>query len=79
MVKSASTVGIELIRKLNQVLAEPKVKQVFVYVNPEVAAHVMAQERNMIKPLERHFRKSIKINEDPSRHIEDIKVEEVSS
>lgn len=79
MVKSASTVGIELIRKLNQVLAEPKVKQVFVYVNPEVAAHVMAQERNMIKPLERHFRKTVRINEDPSRHIEDIKVEEVCS
>lgn len=79
MVKSASTVAIELVRKLNQVLSEPKVKQVFVKVNPEVAAFVISKERNMIRPLERQFRKSVRITEDPSRHIEDIMVEEVSS
>jgi ribonuclease G len=76
-VKSASTVAIELIRKLNQILADPKSKGVFVSVNPEVAKYVISPERNMIRHIERHFRKNIRITEDPSRHIEDIKVDEV--
>jgi len=78
-VKSASTISIELMRKLVQMLAETKARGVFVSLHPDVASYVVAPERNMIKPLERRFRKTIRVIDDPNRHIEDIKIEEGSA
>jgi hypothetical protein len=45
-------------------------------MHPEVAYFVSAPERNMIKPLERRFRKNIRVIEDSNLHIEDIKIEQ---
>jgi len=75
-VKSASTISIEFTRKLGISLAETKARGVFVYLNPEIASYVSDPKRNMVKPLERRFRKTIRIIEDPRRHIEDVKIEE---
>jgi ribonuclease G len=76
IVKSISTLAIELARKLEKFLAESKAHEVFVSLHPEVAYHVSAPERNMIRPLERRFHKAIRVIEDPNLHTEEIKIEE---
>jgi len=76
LVKSPSTISTELIRKLQPTLAQTRARDIFVSLNPEVASYVIGQERQMIRPLERHFRKNIKIISDPTRHMEEIKIEE---
>ncbi len=76
MVKSVSTVAIELVRKLERMLMESKAREVFVSLHPEVAYHVSAPERNIIKSLERRFRKTIRIIEDPNLRTEEVKIEE---
>ena len=79
IVKSVSTVSLELMRKLEHFLIETKSRDVFVSMHPEVAYYVSSPERNMIKPLERRFRKNIRVIEDPNLHIEDIKIEQKSA
>ncbi len=75
IVKSVSTIAIELMRKLEQALQDVKPREVFVSLHPEVACHVFNPDRNMIKPIERRFRKAIRVIEDPNLPIEDIKIE----
>lgn len=76
IVKSVSTVSIELMRKLEHALQNIRSREAFVSLNPEVAVHVSSPDRNMIRPLEKRFRKTIRIIEDPNIPVEDIKVEE---
>jgi ribonuclease G len=76
MVKSVSTISIELMRKLEGVLQDTKSRDVFVSMHPDVAYYCSGPERNMVKPLERRFRKNIRIIEDPGLHLEDIKIEQ---
>ncbi|MBN1526901.1 MAG: Rne/Rng family ribonuclease [Candidatus Omnitrophica bacterium] len=75
-VKSALTVSIDLMRKLERALFEaPRARELFVSLHPEVAAYVSSPEKNMVKPLEKRFRKTIRIVEDPNQHLEDIKID----
>ena len=76
IVKSISTISIELMRKLERVMQEARSSEVFVSLHPEVAYYLSSPERNMIKPIERRFRKTIRIIEDPNIHIEEIKIEQ---
>ncbi|MCM8790438.1 MAG: Rne/Rng family ribonuclease [Candidatus Omnitrophica bacterium] len=76
IVKSISTVSIELIRKLESILQSSRSREVFVSLHPEVAYYISSPEKNMIKPLEKRFRKAIRVIEDPNIHIEDIKIEQ---
>lgn len=76
IVKSVATVSFDLMRKLERVLMDARVREVFVYLHPDVAYHLLSPERNMIRPLERRFRKVIRIVDDPKMHIEEIKIEE---
>ncbi|MFH1190561.1 MAG: Rne/Rng family ribonuclease [Candidatus Omnitrophota bacterium] len=76
MVKSISTISIELIRKLEYVLQNTRPRELFVSMHPEVAYYVSSPEKNMIRSLERRFRKDIRIIEDPNIHIEEIKIDE---
>lgn len=75
-VKSVATVAIGLMRKLEGVLSEARAREVRVSLHPDVASYTMAEERNMIKPLERRFRKAIRVVGDPNQHIEEIKIEQ---
>lgn len=78
IVKSIPTVALELMRKLEKVLASTRSREVFVSLHPDIASHVSGLERNMIKPLERRFRKTIRVIEDPGIHVEEIKIDERS-
>lgn len=76
IVKSVPTIALELMRKLEHTLIQTRSRDIFVSVHPEVAYHISAPERSMVKPLERRFRKNIRVLEDPNMHIEEIKIEQ---
>lgn len=76
IVKSVSTISIELMRKLEGLLQNVKTREAFVSLHPEVAYYASGPERNMIKPLERRFRKTIRVIEDPNIRMDEIRVEE---
>ncbi len=76
IVKSIPTLSLELMRKLERKLQDVRSREAFVSLHPEVAYYVSAPERNLIKPFERRFRKTIRIIEDPNLHTDDMKVEE---
>ncbi len=75
-IKSPSTVSTNLARQLTRILSVTRAHEVFVSLHPEVASYVVAPERNMIKQLERRFRKYIRLIEDPNQHMEEIKIDE---
>lgn len=75
-IKSASTVSTNLARQLARILSVTRSREVFVTLHPEVASYVVAPERNMIKQLERRFRKYIRVIEDPNQHMEEIRIDE---
>ncbi|MBI5143654.1 MAG: Rne/Rng family ribonuclease [Candidatus Omnitrophica bacterium] len=75
IIKSVSTIAIEMVRRLERALQETKAKDTSVYLHPDVASYIQAPGRNMIRPLERRFRKTIRIITDPNQHIEDIKIQ----
>jgi ribonuclease G len=75
-IKSPSTVSTNLARQLARILSVTRAREVFVTLHPEVASYVVAPERNMIKQLERRFRKYIRVIEDPNQHMEEIKIDE---
>ncbi len=76
IIKSIATISIELMRKIERILQDTKSREVFVSLHPDVAYYCSGPERNMIKPLEKRFRKTIRIIEDSNLHVEDIKIEE---
>jgi ribonuclease G len=75
LVKSVPTVAIEFLRKLERAMVDSKSRDVRVHLNPEVARHIVSNNNNTIKPIERRFRKNIRVLEDPSLHIEGMKIE----
>jgi len=75
-IKSPSTISTNLARQLTRILSATRAREIFVTLNPEVASYVIAPERNMIKQLERRFRRYIRVIEDPNQHIEEIKIDE---
>jgi len=79
IVKSVSTISIELMRKLEHALQNAKSRCVFVFMHPDVARYISGPERNMIKPLERRFRRTVRIREDANLPVEEMKVEETSA
>ena len=75
-IKSPSTVSTNLARQLARILSVTRAREIFVTLHPEVASYVVAPDRNMIKQLERRFRKYIRVIEDPNQHMEEIKIDE---
>jgi len=75
-IKSPSTVSTNLARQLARILSVTRSREVFVTLHPDVSSYVVAPERNMIKQLERRFRKYIRVIEDPNQHMEEIKIDE---
>jgi Ribonuclease G/E len=69
-------VATDLTRKLARVLAQTRSREVFVSLHPTVASHVLTPSHNMIRPLEKRFRKYIRIIEDPNQHMEEVRIDE---
>ena len=75
-IKSPATVAANLTRQLARVLSQAKVREVFVSLHPSVASYVFMPDKNMIRPLERRFRKYIRVIEDPNQHMEEVRIDE---
>ncbi len=75
-VKSAATVAADLTRQLARVLSQTRVREVFVSLHPSVASYILMPDKNMVKPLEKRFRKRIRIIEDPNQHTEEVRIDE---
>ncbi len=76
IIKSIATIAIELVRKLENILKETKAREVYVSMHPDLAYYSLSKETNIVKPLERRFRKTIRIIEDPSLHPQDVKIDQ---
>jgi ribonuclease G len=75
-IKSAATVAAALTRQLARVLSQTRAVEVFVSLHPSVASYVHTPEKNMIRPLEKRFRKRIRVIEDPNQHMEEVRIDE---
>jgi ribonuclease G len=75
-VKSAAMVATDLTRKLARVLSQTRAREVFVSLHPNVASYVLVPQNNMIRPLEKRFRKHIRVIEDPNQHMEEVRIDE---
>lgn len=78
LVKSVPTVSIELMRRLDRFFGERTIlaKEVFIVANPEVSQYLLQPEKRIIPYLEKRFRKRIRVIENPSLHVEDVRIEE---
>jgi len=75
MIKSAATVAIDIMRKLDTALSDRfGRREVTVSVHPDVAQYILAPERSMLRNMERKFRKTVRVVADASLHIEDLKI-----
>ncbi|MBN1586000.1 MAG: Rne/Rng family ribonuclease [Candidatus Omnitrophica bacterium] len=74
VVKSASTVAIQTLRKLRSHLQKTRARQLTVAVHPEVAASLMENGRRYVNQVERTFRARIDLRADIALHIEDVNI-----
>jgi len=77
LIKSPSTISIELGRRLERFFAEGKrVREVIIMAHPDIANYLLNPERRLVRHMERMFRRRIRVVEDPRLHIEDVRIEE---
>jgi ribonuclease G len=79
LVKSPSTIAIELVRELERTVVGTRSKAVWVTLHPEVVSYVSAPERGLIKALEHRFRKIIRLTANPNQRFDEIKIEQGSA
>jgi ribonuclease G len=74
-VKSVVTVAIDAVRKAKQTLKSVRGKTLELFVHPQVALHLLQQERTSLTQIESESRSRILVLSDPSLHLEEIKVQ----
>lgn len=73
-VKSYETLAINVLKQLKDILSHDKRREITALLNPEVARYIKASSQDSINRLSRTYRSNIHIQEDPSLHVEQIKV-----
>jgi len=73
-VKSVLTVAINATRQARQALKNTSGKTLEVFVHPQVAVHLLQQERTTLAQVESQSKSRILVLSDPSLHVEEIKV-----
>ncbi|MBI4437216.1 MAG: Rne/Rng family ribonuclease [Candidatus Omnitrophica bacterium] len=74
-VKSVETVSISAVREVKKFFAQMgRSSEAILSVHPDVAAHLLRDNRRSLNSLERIFNARITLCEDPKLHIEDVKV-----
>ncbi len=76
LVKSAATLSIEAVRRLEYFLAKTRSWRISVTASPEIAGLLLDPKKHIVPSLQRKFRKRIQIAEDPSLRMEDMRIEE---
>lgn len=73
VVKSVSTLSIEVFRRLKRELLMSKRREIQVVLHPAVGDYLMREDRSLLRYFERHYKAKIYISTDPAMHIEDIR------
>jgi ribonuclease G len=78
MIKSAETIAIETVRKIDKTLAASKRrrKKIVVITHPDIHMTLVSDQAKMLSDIQRKYRCNIELKEDSSLHIEDNIVEE---
>lgn len=75
-VQSPATVGIQALRQLRQFLQEhPAKRDVEVCVHPDIAAHLLKEDRASLSGLERRYRSRVIVMSDPALHQESVRIQ----
>lgn len=72
IVKSVTTMSIQSIKKIKKMLTGTAKRVLNVSVHPDVADHLLNQNKKALRKLEKQFKSEIIVISDPSSHIEDI-------
>ncbi|MFQ5953383.1 MAG: Rne/Rng family ribonuclease, partial [Candidatus Omnitrophota bacterium] len=77
-VKSVETIGIEVVRKLDRVLArsDKRHKHVSVISHPDIHTALVSDQARMLSDIQRKYRCKVELKEDRSLHIEDVIISE---
>ena len=78
MVKSAETIAIETVRRIENALfaSQKRNKHIAVITHPDIHGALLSDQAKMLSDIQRKYRCKIEIKEDASLHIEDSIVEE---
>ncbi len=71
-VKTPATIAIETIRRLRRALCERRSREITLTLHSDVSNYLETSFRDVLRNLERRFRKKITVRSDSKLHVEDI-------
>ncbi len=75
LVKSVTSMSVEIQRRLNEILARKKyLRRLAVNVNPKVMDRLRVDDRKVMDSLAEEFERQITFRSDPNMHIEEFKI-----
>ncbi len=80
LVKSATSMSVEIQRRLNEILARKKqLRRLAVNVNSKVMERLQVDDRKVMDSLAEEFERQITFRSDPNMHIEEFKIIDLDS
>jgi ribonuclease G len=74
-VKTPATIAIEAVRRLRRSMREQRSREVVIISHPDVADYMKGQFSDVMRSMERKFRKQITVKSDARLHVEDVHFE----
>ena len=74
LVKSATSMSVEIQRRLNEICAKRKIRQLTVCVHPRILERLNNEDRKLITDIEVEHRAEITFKADSKLHVEDFQV-----
>jgi len=74
-VKSAVTVAIGALRQVKRYFQENGRREIELFVHPQVASHLLKENRASLSALEQKFRARILVMSDPNLHMEGVRIQ----
>jgi len=71
-VKTPATIAIETVRRLRRILWEKRSREITITLHSDVSEYLETSFKDVLRDLERRFRKKITIKGDSKLHVEDI-------
>ncbi|MFH1799013.1 MAG: Rne/Rng family ribonuclease [Candidatus Omnitrophota bacterium] len=77
-IKSAETIAIEAVRRIDKVLDKSvkKQKHISAVMHPDIHSQLVSNQARMLGDIQRKYRCKIELSEDKSLHIEDVVINE---
>jgi len=74
-VKTPATIAIETVRRLRRALWERRSREIVITLHSDVSEYLETSFKDVMRDLERKFRKKITLKSDPKLHVEDVRFE----